>query len=376
MNLLGIHLTLLAGPTVPLPVGPPLIESLQSVEVTHNDTERSGFQITFQVGRGPTDLFDYPTVSSPQFKPFGRVIIMVTFGAVPQVLMDGIITNQQLNPGNEPGSSTFTVTGEDVSVMMDREEKNVEHPAQPEIAIAAKIIATYAQYGLIPMVLPPIAMDVPLPIERVPVQQSTDLQYLQEIAERHGYVFFVIPGPAPGTNTAYWGPPVRVGLPQRALSFNMGPQTNVDTLNFQNNADEPTQVTGRVQDRQTNQATPVQTVAAARPPLASQPPNPAQMRTQVLREAGVNIPQAYARAQAVTDSSTDEVVTASGTLSALRYGGILQARALVGLRGVGFSYDGLYTVKSVTHKITKNDYKQDFNLAREGLGAITPVVPP
>ena len=235
-------------------------------------------------------------MTSPQFQPFGRVIIMVTFGVAPQVLMDGIITNQQLDPGNEPGSSTFTVTGEDVSVMMDREEKNVEHPAQPELAIAAKVVASYAQYGLIPAIIPPVAMDVPLPIERTPVQQGTDLQYLQEIAERHGYVFYVIPGPAPGVNTAYWGPPTRVGVPQRALSFNMGPNTNVDTLNFQNNADQPTQVTGQVQDRQTNQAVPVQTVAAARPPLASTPPNPAQMRTEVIREAGVNTAQAFARA--------------------------------------------------------------------------------
>ena len=69
-------------------------------------------------------------------------------------------------------------------------------------------------------------------------------------------------------------------------------------------------------------------------------------------------------------------MTASGTLSALRYGGILQSRALVGLRGAGLSYNGLYYVKSVTHKITKDDYKQDFELAREGLGAITPVVVP
>ena len=38
----------------------------------------------------------------------------------------GIITHQQLSPGNDPGSGTLTVTGEDVSVMMDLEEKKAE----------------------------------------------------------------------------------------------------------------------------------------------------------------------------------------------------------------------------------------------------------
>ena len=48
---LGIHLTLLIGPTVAVPAPPLLTEALQSVEVKHSDEERSGFQITFQTGR-------------------------------------------------------------------------------------------------------------------------------------------------------------------------------------------------------------------------------------------------------------------------------------------------------------------------------------
>ena len=62
--LLGVHLTLLIGPTVAVPAPPILSEALQNVEVTHTDEGRSGFQITFQVGRsGPLDLLDYRLVS-------------------------------------------------------------------------------------------------------------------------------------------------------------------------------------------------------------------------------------------------------------------------------------------------------------------------
>jgi hypothetical protein len=86
--------------------------------------------------------------------------------------------------------------------------------------------------------------------------------------------------------------------------------------------------------------------------------------------------QAYTRAQAETDASTDNVIRVSGQLDAARYEAILQPRGLVGLRGAGYSYDGLYYVQSVTHNIRKGAYTQNFTLTREGLGSITPVVPP
>jgi hypothetical protein len=43
---------------------------------------------------------------------------------------------------------------------------------------------------------------------------------------------------------------------------------------------------------------------------------------------------------------------------------------------VGFSYDGFYYVKEVTHSIQLGQYKQRFTLTREGRGALTPAVVP
>ena len=63
-----------------------------------------------------------------------RVIIIVTVNGFPNVLMDGIVTRQELAPSNEPGQSTLTVTGEDLSVLMDVVEKIVAYPAMPEAA--------------------------------------------------------------------------------------------------------------------------------------------------------------------------------------------------------------------------------------------------
>jgi len=379
MNLLGIQMTLRIGPTVPEPAPLFLMESLQRVEVTHSDQGRSGFQITFKMGRsGPADLMDYQHLSSPLLQPFNRVILIVTFNAMPRVLMDGIITNQQVQPGNEPGTSTLTITGKDVSVMMDIEESIIEHISQSDPDIATTIIENkkYSQYELKPQVIPPPTVETPNKSEKTPVQRGTDFAYLQSMARCHGYVFYIIPGPALFDNTAYWGPPVREGMPQRPLTFNMGPDSNVASLNFQYDALSPVKVSGCMMDPQTNQNMHVQTVTSTRIPLVSQPASDLSYIRKVLPEntEGLSYMQAQECAQGRIDASFDNTVTAQGELDVLQYGDLLQARKLVGLRGAGHSHDGSYYVQSVTHTISSGEYRQRFTLTREGTGALSPVV--
>lgn len=372
-----MDLSLLIGPTLALPAPPPLTEALERVEVTQSDSGRSGFQLGFRVERvGPLGLLDYGLLASPLLRPFNRVIITLTFGALPRVLFDGVITNQQLSPDPGGGRPALTVTGEDVSVMMDLEERSIEHVGLPDAAIAAKIIAGYFQYGLIPAVVQPPAIDVPLPIERVPVQQGTDLAYLEELAARHDHRFFVTPGPAPGTNLAYWGPPMRLDIPQRALTVRMGGESNVTSIDFQHDALAPETVAGQVQDRMTNAGMPVLALAPLRVPLSLQPAwlvqQPNVRRTQ-LRVSGLSYTQAVGRAQARADAASD-AVTAEGELDGVRYGDALRARGIVGVRGAGTSYDGLYYVSRVTHVIERGSFRSRFSLSREGVGSTTPVV--
>lgn len=392
--LLGISLQLMVGPELPLPAPATLTEALVGAEVTLTDEGRSGFQLTFQAGRsGPADLVDYPLLLNPLLRPFNRVVLMVTFDAVPRVLMDGFITRTQLSPSEEPGASTFTVTGEDVSVIMDLVENKFPHPAMAEAEIAATILAQYTPYLLAPPVIrPPKTIDTPPPTESIPTQgPKTDLAYLNELAGRFGHVFFVTPGLVPRQNIAYWGPPDRTGVPQPALSVNMGPESNVDSISFSYDAMAPTTVFDVVQDSDSGLTLPVFGLVSSRlPPLAAFPAPLGSLLThtrvstlnlperdddaQPQDRAGMTFRRAMALAQAKVDASVDKVVTATGALDALRYGHLLTPRGLVGLRGAGFSYDGYYYVKSVTHSIKVGSYKQQFTLTREGVGSTTPLV--
>jgi hypothetical protein len=169
-----------------------------------------------------------------------------------------------------------------------------------------------------------------------------------------------------------------VGVPQRALSVNLGPHTNVESIDFQHDALAATFVEGSVQDRRLGEKVPVRTFASARAPLVREPAWLTQSHARVrrFRDTGLDTVQAYARAQAETDSSADAAVRATGQLDALRYQGLLRPRALVGVRGVGDSYGGFYYVQQVSHTLRRGSYQQSFTLTREGTGALSPVIPP
>ena len=74
--------------------------------------------------------------------------------------------------------------------------------------------------------------------------------------------------------------------------------------------------------------------------------------------------------------NNSDAISVIGSLDVLRYGRVLRSRMLAGVRGAGLAYDGLYYVNSVTHNIKRGEYKQSFQLSRDGLISNTPRVVP
>jgi hypothetical protein len=379
MNLLGIHLTLMIGPDPVATFAPvPVAEALSEVEVMHTDEGRSGFQLTFTIGRsGPFDLIDFGLVSNPLLGVNSRVVLIVTFNAMPSVLMDGIVLRRDISPGDRPGEGRLVLSGQDVSAAMERRNTPAAHPALNKAAIAAFLTLGYPQYLLVPMILPPATDLPPVPIDRVPVQVTDDWTYLQHLAEEGDRVFYIQAGPAPLSNIAYFGPRVRPDIQQKTLSVNVGPESNVTNISFVHDAQAPERIDGLVQDRLTGQTLPVLTPVSTRPPLGLVPDwlrQSSNVRSRAMQTSGLDFAEAMGRAQAYFDRSVDNSITAMGTLDPLRYEGILQARAKVDLRGVGFTFDGTYVVRQVRHLIRAGSYTQDFTISRPDTGPLAPLV--
>ena len=175
---------------------------------------------------------------------------------------------------NQPGQWTLTVTSEDLTILMDLEEKTgTSFAARPHAAQVGEIISKYSSWGIVPLVIPELFPDTPMPTARIPFQQGTDLGYLNELAKANGYVFYLDPGPVPGMSKAYWGPEVRIGVPQHALSVNMDGLSTVDQLTFSFDGSAREDLEARVQIPGTRVSTvlPVPEVSVLRPPLALKP---------------------------------------------------------------------------------------------------------
>lgn len=374
----GINLTLMIGPAIPVPAPAAVIDALTAVQVNH-DQARSGFQLTFAVSK--SSLLMKTLLPAGYFDPIStRVVIIATVAGFPHVLMDGMVTQQQLQPSNEPGQSTLTITGEDLSLAMDVVSVTRPFVGQSEVAIVYQILAPYAALGVVPMVIPPIVPIVKSPTTGWDSQtNTTDRAYIRAIADRCGYVFFIRPGPLPLQSIAYFGPDVDVPVPQHALTINMDAQTNVEALSFTLDGLAKKMRIFTIMDPFTHKIPipiPVPNINAFKPPLGARPTAPAKL--DFASDIAKLPPDGAARNVLgfILNKDNSAAITGSGSLDVMRYGQVLYSRALVGVRGAGLAYDGLYYVDSVTHNLKKGEYKQNFTLSRDGLISNTPRVLP
>lgn len=372
----GIHLTLMIGPAVPIPAPQPVIDALTSVQV-NSEKERSGFQLTFAVSK-KSPLLTTMLPAGYLDPMITRVIMIVTLNGMPNVIMDGIITRQELSPSSEPGQSTLTVTGEDLSVLMDVVEMPfMRFPAQPIHVRVLMILTKYLAFGIVPIPIPQIFMETLPPTERIPTQRGTDLAYIRELAWRCGYVFYVEPGPIPMASIAYFGPDIRISVPQPALTVNMDDSTNVDSLSFSLDGLAKKIIVYTIFDPATHKIPipiPVPNLSVVHPPLGARLTPPAKVEFPGYGSNRSPI-EAANEILGMTLTASD-AISGSGSLDVLRYGRILRSRQLVGVRGAGAAYDGLYYVNNVTHNIKRGEYKQNFSLSRDGLISLTPKVLP
>jgi hypothetical protein len=373
LGALGIRLILLIGKTVPLPAPKSVMTALKRVEITNATDGNDGFDMTFTLGKGK--LGDYELLSSGALDPDTRVVIGVLLGASPEPLIDGVIYHHQVVPSNQPGMSTLTVKGRDISVLLDLKERNEKYENRTDSVIATSLILRpeYAQYEIIPQVTQ--TSDVPLVVDRIPRQNETDLAHLRRLALRNGFVFYIEPLTI-GTSIAYWGPENRLGMPQPALTVDMGSSQNVTTFTPSLDALAPVGTEGSFIEPITKMSISIPPLPPLRiPPLVQKETYP--RRTKLMRNTSGKNPLQAASAALAEAASAPDSVTATGEIDTVRYGNILRARRLVGVRGAGNSYNGFYKVQSVTHEIEPGaSYKQQFKLTREGTGALLPLVLP
>jgi hypothetical protein len=244
----------------------------------------------------------------------------------------------------------------------------------PEVQVLA-ILAKYSFLGIVPTVVPSILPSVESPTDRFDSQWGKDLDYVHQLADETGYVFYMTPGPVPGVSVAYWGPVVKIGSPQPALNLDMDAARNVESLSFSFDTEHKVLPIVFIQNKETKLPIPIPIpdISPLKPPLGLIPPMPKNIE-RVAGTGGLSPVRAVLLGLAKS-AKTDDALKGSGSLDVTRYGRVLKARQLVGVRGAGAAFDGLYYVEGVTHSIGRDSYRQSFTLSRNGLLSTVSKVP-
>ena len=373
----SLKLSLLMGP-VPVPAPSAVIEALTSAKIElGTGTTQSGFELVFEVPlRSPLrKLFLATGGGAAGNIPFMRIVLIATFNGRAEPVIDGVSTDIELQP-TDSGNARLIVKGKDLTALMDMEDfPATPFPAMPPSTRVLLLLSRYAAFGVIPQVIPSVVDEPPLPTEQIPQQQGTDYQYIKKLASDAGYVFYMEPGPVPGVSRAYWGPEIRVGNPQPALTTGMDALNNVEQLSFNLDREAKKLPIVFLHDArsQLSIGLPIPDITPMNPPLGLVPPLPPKI--EKLSDTGHLSPGLALMRGLAYVAQHGDAVFGNGTLDVAKYGRVLKSRQLVGVRGAGTPYDGLYYVKSVSHNIQRGSYKQSFKLARNGLFSTLPVVP-
>jgi hypothetical protein len=366
----GVTLSLYVGPVIPLPAPRFAIEALTDVTVTAGTGTTDGFELKFNITSNSTALQTIFLLSGGGVPKWIRVVIAVDVNGRTDVLMDGVVTQSQIAPDTGAGPTQLVIKGRDISEVMDSVDFSglFPYPAMPLEGRVALILAKYLVFGIVPAIIPTPAVDINNPLTRIEQHWGTDLVYLRDLADMVGYTFYIEPGPGVGANIGYWGPVLRIGAVQKALNVDMDIETNVESISCTFDSDSASMPIIAIENpisRVPPIPIPAGLVNPLDPPLGLVPPIPKQFPV-VADSSKKTFPRALMSAWA-DQAASNRVVRAEGTLDALRYGEPLKPRRLVGLRGVGTAFDGLYFTEQVTSTMKRGEFRQDFTLVRNGL---------
>lgn len=302
------------------------------------------------------------------FTRLAKLRITVTVGTGAEMpLIEAYVIDVDTSFSSHPGTSELSVTAMDPTVLMHLDEKVKPWPNMKDSDVASAIFSDRA-YGFTPVVestsLSRQEDDQTL------VQRGTDIQFLQQLADRNGFECFVALNDA-GDVEGHFHPPKPDGQPQGTLTVNMGSATNVDKFRARYDMLGPAVAKAATIDpddaaKQTGDASdPAQAGG-----MGDEPATPADRPRQVLlsQHGAARSGEVQQLAQAVVDRSSWSIA-ADGEINTVAFAKVLRAKQPVMVRGVGQQFSGRYYVEKVLHTISGDGtWLQKFTLRRNATG--------
>jgi len=348
------------------PAGQDLLQAIQQIEVEDHATMADMLRLRVVIGV-KDGCAGWSFIDDAIFSRLVKLRVDVAVGSGrAETLINAFIIETNATFANQPGASILDVVAMDPTVLMNLQEKIKPWPNMADSDVANAIFGDPA-YKFTSVV--DRTKWKRQENEQTLIQRGTDIQFLQQLAQRNGFECFVETDGLTGVIQGHFHAP-RVGEPpQGVLSVNMGDATNVNAFNARHDMLRPATAQATNLDVASRSDQQAQVSNSALSTLGKQTALEAQRQRRVLPSqtglARTGELQAYA--QAVVDQSA-LAITADGELNTVAYGGLLRAKRPVLVRGAGQQFSGTYYVERVHHVLTADSYKQSFTLRRNALG--------
>lgn len=300
-------------------------------------------------------------------RSFSRVRVEIKNGRSPFIpLIDGPVVESYNQKSFRPGQSSITLSVQDDSVYLNREENVELFDDMSDQAIAEHIFEDIEQIHTSDFERESSSEGGGSFTPTV-VQRGTAMQILRFLARRGGKHVYVLPGENPGESIGCFRPfPTQPdSLPQLIL---LGPDRNFETFNARNNAQRPSRVRASTLNITDKSVTTSTSQFSDIDILGDETPfeNESDTATHILpprQGESVDLDQAVS-SEAVDSSYAFEV---TGNVIGHCYTGVLQPYRVVTVMAGNTKLSGNYLIRRVTHTLTRSDYSQSFTLRRNAM---------
>ncbi len=291
---------------------------------------------------------DLTLLGDARLAPGATLGVVVPDGSGQAMLVNGPVFGHQVHLDHGVGGAFVDVLGADPSVAMDRESKAKIWAGQLDSEAASAIIGS-GDYGLMPDVEATAARHDE--DKHALVQRASDWTFVQRLARRNGFLFWVTADPSSGQSTGHFRRPNLSASPQKTLALNQA-QPSVIRLDLRWNIERPTSSTAKQVDLADK--TTIDGDVASSPLTALGTTSLADISGSV-RKLHLDMPaddagDLSARGEAALIEA-GFFIQADLATTAIRLGGVLRAHTVVQLNGAGSRHSGKYFCASVVHTI-------------------------
>ncbi|HMG73698.1 MAG TPA: hypothetical protein VK582_09365 [Pyrinomonadaceae bacterium] len=326
--------------------------------------ERIGEMTTYRL-RYDIDVVegDFPMLVDERIGPGSELAVIAPIDGANNYLVKGPVTGQKIHLAHGGAGSFVEVSGTDTTIAMDRETKTT---LWSDITDSDAVTTILGQYGYTPDVDSTAAGHYET--KHTLVQRDTDLQFVQRLARRNGFLFW-IDCDEMGIETAHFKRPPLDGDPAGDLIINLD-SNSLEAVDINWDVERPTSVVAAQLDL--NDKSDIDG-AVAQSPLTSL--NAEALSAIAADTRSIHIVAPVDDAGDLQSRGEGTLVeanwfiraTCQTTVNALN--ALVRAHTVINLRGAGTRFSGKYLVSGVRHEIDATAHRMDVELISNGWGS-------